>query len=174
MDAILDLKDRHAFQCDQVERVDVWAPISHLNNLMYTRPTDGLQAKFSLEYGVAACLVTGNCTLGDFSDEAVGREALKAQYPKIHRHPVDKAEGEFPTRVQVSLSDGRLVETEVAMPAGSLAAPFTLEQYWAKFDGCTNVLGPERLTPLRSAIAQMPQSPSIRGMMAMMAGPFAS
>ncbi|MGZ8998138.1 MAG: MmgE/PrpD family protein [Allosphingosinicella sp.] len=175
MDAILDLKDRHGFTADQVDRVDVWAPVSHLNNLMYARPEDALQAKFSLEYGLAVCLVTGNFTLDDFSDGAVGREEVKAQYAKVHRHPVDKAEGEFPTRVEISLTDGRSFETEVAMPAGSLAAPFTLDQYWAKFEGCAqNLLSSRDVARLRQALTQMPLSPSIRPLMALMAGPFAS
>ena len=72
-----------------------------------------------------ASLVTGNCTLADFTDEAAARAELRALYPRIHRHPVDKAEGEFPTEVEVVLKDGRRFETAVPWPAGSLAAPFT-------------------------------------------------
>src|SRR3712207_7899813 len=47
-------------------------------------------------------------------------EEVRALYPRIHRHPVDKAEGEFPTEVEVVLRDGRTFSTTVAMPMGSL------------------------------------------------------
>src|SRR6185503_2076707 len=97
---------------------------------------DALQAKFSLEYGVAVALLTGDCRLSDFGEEAVMRPEVRALYPLIHRHPVDKAEGEFPTEVEAVLKDGRSVSTSVAMPRGSIAAPFEMAQYWAKFEGC--------------------------------------
>ena len=175
MDGILELKDKHGFGADDVVAIHVWAPVSHFNNLMYLRPKDALQAKFSLEFGVATALLTGNCTLTDFTDAAVADPAVKKLYDKIHRHPVDKAEGEFPTRVEVTLKDGRGFETEVAMPAGSLAAPFTLDQYWAKFEGCAQkVMAPANLEQLRVALAEMPQSSSITQIMSALAGPFAS
>ena len=175
MDAVLELKERHGFRVEDIAEVNVWAPVSHLNNLMYETPRDALQAKFSLEYGVAVALLTGNCTLADFTDEAVADPRVEALYPRIRRHPVDKAEGEFPTRVEIRLSDGRRVETAVPMPVGSLAAPFSLDQYWAKFEGCgQGLLAPARLAELRQALAEMPQSRSIKPMMAIMAGPFAS
>jgi 2-methylcitrate dehydratase PrpD len=167
MDGVLSLKQRHKITPDQVVAVDVYAPVSHLNNLMYTDPQDALQAKFSLEYGIAGALVTGNSTLADFTDEAAMRPEIRALYPRIHRHPVDKAEGEFPTEVHITLADGRKVSERIAMPAGSLAAPFTLDQVWAKFDGCTApFLPPERLAAAREALADLPRLPSIAPLMA--------
>lgn len=175
MDGVIALMDRHGFAADEVDEVHVRAPVSHLNNLMYSAPDDALQAKFSLEYGVAVALLTGNCTLADFTDEAARRDEVRAFYPLIHRHPVDKAEGEFPTEIEIRLKDGGRFETRVAMPVGSLAAPFTIDQVWAKFEGCGAGLVPAgQLAELRRALAEMPQSPSIAPLMALLAGPFAS
>jgi 2-methylcitrate dehydratase PrpD len=70
MDGLLALKAEHGFTADDVEAIHVRAPVTHLNNLMYTAPEDALQAKFSLEYGLACCLVTGDCGLTDFSDRS--------------------------------------------------------------------------------------------------------
>jgi len=175
MDGILSLKQSRNFTAEQVDRVDIYAPVTHLNNLMYEAPEDSLQAKFSLEYGVAVALLTGNCTLADFTDEATLRPEVRALYSRIHRHPVDKAEGEFPTEVRVVLKDGRRFETRVPMPAGSLAAPFTLEQVWAKFEGCASgLMVPEAFAALRQALAQMPHSPTIAPVTAPLSGPFPS
>ncbi|MGQ0661505.1 MmgE/PrpD family protein, partial [Sphingosinicella sp.] len=167
MDGVLSLKQKQKITLDQIVAIDIYAPISHLNNLMYTDPRDALQAKFSLEYGIACAMVTGNCTLADFTDEAAMRPEIRALYPRIHRHPVDKAEGEFPTEVHITLADGRTVSESIAMPAGSLAAPFTLDQVWAKFDGCAApLLPPERFAAAREALADLPRLPSIAPLMA--------
>src|SRR5207253_2321323 len=175
MDGLADLIATHGFTADEVEAIHVRAPVTHLNNLMYRVPEDGLQAKFSLEYGLACILLTGNATLGDFGDEAARRPEFAAFYPRIHRHPVDKAEGEFPTEVEVVLKDGRRFQTAVPWPAGSLARPFTETQLWAKFEGCAaGLLAPTDLARVRQALADLPQLPRISALMAPLAGKLAS
>ncbi|HYD11542.1 MAG TPA: MmgE/PrpD family protein [Allosphingosinicella sp.] len=175
MDGLSDLLAAHGFAANEVEAVHVRAPVTHLNNLMYQVPEDGLQAKFSLEYGLACILKTGNATLADFTDEAARRPDFAPLYPRIHRHPVDKAEGEFPTEVEVVLKDGRRFETAVPWPAGSLARPFTEAQLWAKFDGCTaGLLPPDELAAVRRALADLPQLPGISALTRPLAGKFAS
>lgn len=175
MDGLLALKGRHGFGADEVEAIHVRAPVTHFNNLLYEDPKDALQAKFSLEYGLAVALLTGNCTLADFSNAAATRAEVRALYPRIHRHPVDKAEGEFPTEVEVILKDGRHLKTAIPMPVGSLAAPFTLDQYWTKFEGCAaGLLPPESVAALRQALAEMSQSTEISAIMAPLADPFPS
>ncbi len=174
MDGILALMDRHGFTADEVEAVDIFAPVTHLANLMYADPQNAAEARFSLEYGVAVALLTGNCTLADFTDAAATRPEIRALYPLIHRHPVDKAEGEFPTEVTATLKDGRRFAIAVAMPNGSLAAPFTLDQLWAKYDGCAaGSLAPEAAAALRRALTDLPLLPTIAPLMAPLAGPFA-
>jgi len=171
MDGLAELRQAHGFAADDVQAVHVRAPVTHFNNLMYTDPQDAPQARFSLEYGLACLLVTGNCTLADFTEEAAMRPELRALYPRIHRHPVDKAEGEFPTQVEVILADGRVFLTAVPWPAGSLAAPFTDAQLWAKFDGCTApLLAPERALALRAALEALPELPGIAPLMAPLYG----
>ena len=175
MDGVLDLVARHGFTSDEVEAVHVRAPVTHLANLMYEDPRTALEAKFSLEYGVAVALLTGNCTLADFTDEAARRAAVRAFYPRIHRHPVDKAEGEFPTEVEIVLRDGRRFETRVPMPAGSLAAPFTLDQYWTKLEGCAaGLLTAEATVALRRALADLPHLSTIEPLMAPLGACFPS
>jgi len=157
MDGLLELMEKHGFGAGSVEAVHVHAPRTHLNNLMYESPETGLQAKFSLEYALACLLATGGCTLEDFSDEAVRREAVRALFPRIHRHPADKSEGEFPTLVLVELADGRKLETSVAMPAGSKPAPFSDEQYWRKFHDCVGPhMSASQIAELEACLRALP------------------
>lgn len=166
MDGLLELRRQHGFAAGEVEAVHVRAPVTHLANLMYEEPADGLQAKFSLEHGLALILADGGAGLADFTDAAAARPELRALYPRIHRHPVDKAEGEYPTRVEAVLKDGRRFETAVAMPVGSLAAPFGWAEQWEKFDGCVaGCLGAARAGELRAALERLPELPSIAPVM---------
>jgi 2-methylcitrate dehydratase PrpD len=175
MDGLSDLIAEHGFTAEEVAAIHVRAPVTHLNNLMYRVPEDGLQAKFSMEYGLACILLTGNATLADFSDEAALRPDFAPFYPRLHRHAVDKAEGEFPTEVEVVLKDGRRLETAVPWPVGSLARPLTEAQLWAKFDGCTAGLhAPADLAAARQALADLPQLPRINALTQPLAGKFAS
>src|SRR5690606_3967951 len=132
-----------------------------------------LEAKFSLEYGLACILLTGRCVLADFEPDRVSRAEVRELYPRIHRHPVDAAEGEFPTEVEVSLQDGRSVRTSVATPRGSLAAPFTIEEHWAKFEACTVPVLPasdrEEAIKALNALANLPK---VTPLMSPLRGPF--
>jgi 2-methylcitrate dehydratase PrpD len=153
LDGLLELRERYGLTADNVAAVHVRAPVTHLNNLMYTDPKNPLEAKFSLEYGLAVALLSGDCRLSDFEGDAAMREEVRALYPIIHRHPVDKAEGEFPTEVEAVLKDGRTVSTRIAMPLGSIAAPFAMAQYWDKYEGCVaGLLSVERGVALRVAL----------------------
>jgi 2-methylcitrate dehydratase PrpD len=174
LDGLLELRKRYGLEAEMVEAVHVRAPVTHLNNLMYTDPKDPLQAKFSLEYGLAVALLTGDCRLSDFEDEtAVMRPEVRALYPRIHRHPVDRAEGEFPTEVEVVLKDGRTVATRIAMPLGSIAAPFETGQYWEKYEGCVaGLMAAEDARALRGALEAFPDLADVEGVMGPLAGPF--
>lgn len=137
LDAVLALRDEHGFRSADIERVDVYAPAMHLKNLMYQRPEDGLQGKFSVEYPLACAIIQGQCTLADFTDKAVARTEHRSLFERIHRHPIERPETEVETKIQITLSDGQVVEKSVFMPLGSKVAPFPTAQYWKKFEQCT-------------------------------------
>lgn len=166
MDGLLSLVEQHDLRPANVESIIVRAPVTHLNNLMYTDPQDGLQAKFSLEYGLASILLDRDCGLADFSDEKVMRPAIRALYPLIQRVQIDKAEGEFPTEVEVVRRDGAQLQTQVPMPAGSIANPFTIGQYWAKFESCVKGhLGETDAMQVRQALEDFPQLDRMESLM---------
>ena len=136
LDGLLILREQHGFGADDVKRVDITLPQVHVNNLMYHDPQDPLQAKFSFEYALGTALLSGEFTLSDFTQKAVMRPQVRALYPRIHLHGIDALEGACPTEVKITLTDGTVYETVRAMPLGSKTAPFSDEQYWAKFDSC--------------------------------------
>src|SRR3546814_14605063 len=83
---------------------------------------------------------------------------VRSLFPIIHRHPVDKLEGEFPTEVHITLKDGRVLKSVNEWPKGSKAAPFSWAEYWAKFDACCNgVIEGDARSGLRGALETFPQ-----------------
>lgn len=154
MDALIQLMETHGFGAHQISAIHVHAPATHLTNLMHHDPQTGLQSKFSIEHALAILLAGGRASVDDFTDQAVARPELRALYSRIHRHPVDRPESEFPTRLEVELNDGARLSAEVAMPIGSLASPFTIAQLWEKFDGCAAGRLPDaQLADLREILA---------------------
>ena len=166
MDIILDLKRSEGFGPDAVETVTVRAPRAHLNNLMYDDPSTPLQAKFSLEFAVALIIAEGDCRLADFSDGNVGREDLRALYPRVRREPVDDAEGGVRTEVEIVLENGRRLAGAASHAVGSHARPFTAAELWAKFDGCVaDLFSTDRAARLKAKLEALPELPSIEPLM---------
>ena len=163
MDALLELIETHDLRAEEVERITVSAPASHLANLRYTRPDDPLQAKFSLEFGLAMLLLQRECRLADFAPAMVADERVRALYPRIARVPVDSSEGAFPTRVHVRLRDGREYAATAAVPVGSRTRPFSEDIYWAKFASCLAYAGRDPAAGgLQAALADLEGLTDIR------------
>lgn len=157
MDGVLDLMAAHGFTAADVASVDLHMPRVHFNNVFYTDPQSPLEARFSAEYAVGCVLARGRCSLMDFTEEAIWRDDVRRLFPLIHRHPVDKLEGEFPTEVHITLNDGRQLKSVHEWPKGSKAAPFTWDEYWAKFDECcTGVVDGAAREALREKLARFP------------------
>lgn len=174
MDGLLALREREGFTADQIAEVRVSAPASHLANLMYEDAQSPAQAKFSLEYALATIALRGRCALADFEEDAVMAPEARAFYAKVVRIPVDKSEGEFPTRVEVALDDGTFHRIDVEMPVGSLAAPLSERQYATKFDECAKrFIPPGELADVKGELSKLADLACIAPVMDRLAGPYA-
>lgn len=136
LDGVLALMETHNITAKDVSRVDVFAPVSHFNNLMYTDPVDGMQAKFSMEFCVAVALCNCGVGLDDFSPRAVADEKFRKLMQLVHRHPVDKPESVFPTRVEMTLKSNTKHEISVDAPKGRADNPMTDDELWDKLRQC--------------------------------------
>ena len=174
MDGLLVLREQHGFAAKEIAEIKVSAPASHLANLMYEDPRTPAQAKFSLEYALATIALHGRCALGDFTEAAVSTPETRQLFPLVRRVPVDKGEGEFPTRVEVALRDGTTHTIDIEMPVGSLAAPLSGEQYATKFDECAvGFIPPGELADLKGSLSSLADLVSIAPVMDRLARPWA-
>ncbi len=141
LDGLLGLMEEHNLGADQIDTVLVRAPAAHLRNLMHDNPQTPAQAKFSLEYSLAAAMLGQEIGLLDYTDAAVQRAEVRALMPKITKEYVEKLESDFPTQVHITLTNGERLEVAIPMPIGSKAVPMTDAQIWAKLLTCLDAAG---------------------------------
>jgi 2-methylcitrate dehydratase PrpD len=140
MTVILRLIREHDIAADLVERVDVGTNRNMPTALIHHQPTDSLQAKFSMEFCMAALLLYHRAGLNEFTDEVVRRPEVQAMIRRV-RFGVD-AEAEkagynkMTTIVGVHMKDGRAYSGRADFAKGSPADPMTFDEVAAKFEDC--------------------------------------
>lgn len=118
MDGVLELKRRHRFAAEDVERLSCRMPPGGMRVLTYPRPKTGLEGKFSLEYALAAGALDGRYTLWSFTDEAVQRPAIALLLERIAATEDARCRGDDPLFDKRSPGSRGFVEVELALKAG--------------------------------------------------------
>jgi 2-methylcitrate dehydratase PrpD len=124
-------------------------------------------AKFNLQYVVAASLANGAPKLATFEPEAIKDERVKAlaKMVSVALDPqfVDAIE-DYPTRIIVTLKDGRTVERMVVYASGTAKNPMSPAQMREKFFDCSAHAGVERpaAEKIAAALDQLGNQPSFR------------
>jgi len=104
--------------------------------MVYDDPQTTAEAKFSLEYNLAAGLLQGHIGISDFEPTAIARPEVRALFHKVNKEPVEKLESVFPTEVHIHTITGETFDTQIAMPVGSQQMPLTHAQMFTKFEDC--------------------------------------
>ena len=140
MTTMLELIVEHDIDPAQVERVAVGTNHNMPNALIHHRPSDELQAKFSMEFCIAIVLLERRGGLPEFTDAAVNRDDVKAMIEKIDFgvHPDAEAAGyhKMTTIIDIELKDGRRISGRADFGKGSPANPMSYEEVADKFRGC--------------------------------------
>jgi 2-methylcitrate dehydratase PrpD len=108
--------------------------------LIHHRPTTSLQAKFSMEFCMAALLLYGKAGLITFTDEVVNRREVQAMIGRVHFsvHPEAEAAGynKMTTIIAIRLTKGQTIHGRADFGKGSPADPMTYADETAKFLDC--------------------------------------
>jgi 2-methylcitrate dehydratase PrpD len=140
MGLMLDLIRRHDIRPTQVARVKVGTNRHMPNALIHHRPTNELQAKFSMEFCMAILLLQRKGGLAEFTDRVVNRPDVRAMIEKVEFgvHPDAEAAGyeKMTTIIDVELTDGRKVGGRADFGKGSPANPMSDEELADKFREC--------------------------------------
>jgi 2-methylcitrate dehydratase PrpD len=174
IDGALALREEHRVDPDDVERVDVSVPVGGLAPLLGDDSVvDGMTAKFSMGYAIAAALADGALTLETFDDSIAHRPDLRRLLERVHaREDPSIPAGGNPfdggwVEVRIGLVDGRTPSTRVTAPSGSPAKPLSDEALEGKFRDCaTMILNARQVENALEALNFLDRSPNIGELMA--------
>jgi 2-methylcitrate dehydratase PrpD len=148
---------REHFTPEDIESVElIGAPV----NLMLAepleskrRPSEAINAKFSLPFTVASALVHGDITFDSYTPEALRESRVLSLADRIDFTPDparDNDESMTQGEIHVRLVDGRSFQHEVRTPLGNPASPLGVDRLRDKFVKCA-VLASSAPTAERAA-----------------------
>lgn len=147
-DAALEI--RGSLDLNDVQAIDVSIYEPDVGILTKGKPVTGLEAKFSLEYVVAAALVRGALTLPDFEAGALADPAVDALMDKV-RWAGDPAEPARFADLRVTLTGGRERRVRTDITRGDSRCPMTDGEVRDKFAGACRSAGWSRERADRAA-----------------------
>lgn len=180
MDALRSIVIDRDLAVADVESVTVTLDDAASEMLIHSNPEDALQAKFSIEFCLAAILRERTAGIHEFTDEYVGQPETRAAMATVKRAFESNLFGAdyagYGARVVVETTDGETVTAEEKHAPGSPTNPVSDDRLVAKFRECVGAVvdgettdrllaatdeldqpdGPERL----AAALQPPAKPS--------------
>ncbi len=137
MTEMLRLIRANDIRASDVVRVRVGTNHNMPNALIHHRPTNELQAKFSMEFCMAILLLEGRAGLAEFTDEVVLRPDVKAMIEKVDFVVDQDAEAagyhKMTTIIDIELANGRKISGRADFGKGSPADPMSYEEVADKF-----------------------------------------
>lgn len=176
MDGVLLLREKHRFTADDVERLECRMPPGGMQVLTYPDPATGLEAKFSLQYALAAGVLDGAYTLWTFTDEAVKRPAVREVLKRVSAFEDERSRGDdplFETRssgsrgfveVEVALRDGTRDSVHIDKPPGHPSRELSWDDLHGKFLDCAREarIGEDRAQQAFGLLARLEQCSDVR------------
>jgi 2-methylcitrate dehydratase PrpD len=166
----------NGLQAAQVERVDVGTNRNMPNALIHHQPKTGLEAKFSMEFCMAALLLYGKAGLTEFTDEVVNRPEVREMIARVHFgvHPEAERAGynKMTTILAIHLKDGRTIAGRTDFAKGSPAIPMSYEEVAEKFLDCAAFAGWPRPKAQSAAglVQKLETVADVRALAALLAG----
>lgn len=144
IDAAIQLYHDTSPEADTIDEVIVHVSEKHAAVMRFHAPATALEAKFSIEFGVAAGLIAGKVGLTELTDEFVGRDDVQALLLKVAVDvgPDDDPDypiGAYADTVKYRSADGEWVESEpVRRFKGHGQNPMSESELRQKFMDCVS------------------------------------
>ena len=118
MDGILELRAKHGFSVNDVVRAVCRMPPGGMQVLTYESPQTGLEAKFSMQYALAAGILDGDYTLASFTDAAVRRPQIHELLTRLRAFEDPDCRGDDPLFETLSSGSRGFVQVDVELRNG--------------------------------------------------------
>ncbi|MGB7035335.1 MAG: MmgE/PrpD family protein [Xanthobacteraceae bacterium] len=148
IDAALDLVARYDLTPDTVKRIRVSTGKTQMLMLRNSAPQTGLEAKFSMQFAMAAALVARTVGLRELTDDFVRRPDVQAIFPRVVLDGTDvtKPGSNFAPfdAVEITTVAGETLKSEpVEYARGSHECPLSRGELWNKFVDCLGTEFPD-------------------------------
>ena len=139
IDTLLDLRSEHGFVADEVEQIDIGVDAVTPTVLIHDRPTEGLEAKFSMHFCAAAAVADGRVDIQTF-ETGLADPVIRRLLTRVTMRVDPSVGGDQPAlteaMVTVRLADGRSLGRRVRGARGYPSRPPTAEELDRKFRIC--------------------------------------
>ena len=142
IDGALALAKRHDVDGREIRHLHAHIGVAQASMLRNARPTTAVQAKFSIEFALAAAFTARKVGLAEVSDEFVARPDVRALFEKVGittRTTICEDEPALAAsdRLIVELNDGRELDSgEIEFALGAARNPITPGALREKFMDC--------------------------------------
>jgi 2-methylcitrate dehydratase PrpD len=168
IDALLEVRERHRLDPDQVAHVEVGVTRVVPPVLLHAHPVTALERKFSMQFCAAAALVEGRVDLDSFEDgpPAPAVEKLMPRISMVVDDTLpDLREQHAWSRVTIHLSDGRVIVSPPRGAQGHPDQPLSARALRAKFVACASrVIAREQAEAVADQLADLEHVPDIRAL----------
>jgi 2-methylcitrate dehydratase PrpD len=157
MDALLEIVREENLTASDVREIKLRAGPNILEPLRYANPVDELQAKFSLQFGLASILSRRRAGLREYTREFLESVEMQEAIRKV-RTMLDPEIAEMGTEkmrsiVEVELHDGRLLRRVAETARGTPKRPLKDADLYQKFKECASfVLNDSQIDKVYSSI----------------------
>jgi 2-methylcitrate dehydratase PrpD len=164
---MLGLAREHQLTLDDVESIEIERGSVSPEVVLYDWPRDGLEARFSIRFNVAAALVFGGVDLAAFDESSLRDPRLRSAFDRV-RLVEGGARDSDATRLLVRTRDGRVLERSTAMRGvpGSHYNALSDADVRAKFEANARLALPaDRVAPAADAWEGNAASADVRAAM---------
>src|SRR5438067_2762135 len=145
LDGMLDLLAQRPLKPADIARITVSISDTHALILRNHQPQTGLEAKFSMQFAMAAAVISWRASLGEYTDEFVRRPEVQELMRRVtvvtnqNYDPVQVGASAY-DQVTVELTSGETVQSEkVRRARGHADLPLAEPELFDKFRTCLDV-----------------------------------
>jgi 2-methylcitrate dehydratase PrpD len=144
LDVVIDLRQRYKLTESSIDHIEVTLDPNAVLPLVYDRPKNALQTKFSLNFAVAAAMVDGAAGLKQFHADRLRNENIQSlmRRTKLIRRTRVKRRGQpgIDTEVTIALKSGMIHRGQARLARGHPSLPLSRAEIEEKFCQCAEAV----------------------------------
>ncbi len=175
MDAMLEIVIERNLRPEDVREVRLRAGPNILEPLRYEHPIDELQAKFSLQFGLASILVRRRAGLREYTSEFLNSPEMKGTMKKVKTifdsQVASMGTDKMRSIVEVELQDGQVLRKLADTARGTPEKPLMDYEVDFKFRQCASfVLDEKKVEKVLGLVRNLDKIPDIKQLTLLLSG----